>query len=122
MRKIREVLRLRLELGISARDVGRSCGLGSATVLDYGSRAKAAGLVWPPGEEMTDAALEALLFPPPPPKDTDRPVPQWEHVRSELARKGVTLALVWQEYKRKDPNGYNYSYFAELYRAWEGTH
>ena len=122
MRKIREVLRLRLELGISARDVGRSCGLGSATVSDYGSRAKAAGLVWPPKEEVTDAALEALLFPPPPPKDTDRPVPQWEHVRSELARKGVTLALVWQEYKRKDPNGYNYSYFAELYRAWEGTH
>jgi transposase len=122
MRKIREVLRLRFEHGLCARDVAKACGLGCTTVLEYGYRAKAAGLVWPPEEEMTDAALEALLFPPPPPKDTDRPLPDYKHVREELGRPGVTLALVWSEYKKAHPNGYRYSRFVELYREWEGNH
>ena len=122
MRKIKEVLRLRLELGMCARDVARSCGVGCTTVLEYGNRAKAAGLTWPLKEEMTDAALEALLFPPPPPKDTDRPLPDCEHIREQLQRKGVTLALLCQEYKREHPAGYNYSRFVELYREWEGNH
>jgi transposase len=122
MRKIREVLRLRLELGLTAREVSSSCGLGCTTVLEYGYRAKAAGLVWPPAEELTDAALEALLFPPRVPQDTDRPLPDWNYIRSELSRKGVTLTLVWQEYKREHPDGYHYSRFVQLFREWEGSH
>ena len=79
MRKIREVLRLRLEEGINARDVALSCGLGCTTVLEYGYRAKAAMLSWPLPEEMSDADLEALLFPPAPPAETDRPLPDWSN-------------------------------------------
>lgn len=122
MRKIREVLRLRLEQGMIARDVATACGVGCTTVLEYGYRAKAANLDWPLPEGLTDAALEALLFPPTPPSDMDRPLPDWSHVRSELARKGVTMSLVWQEYIREHPNGYRHSRFAELYREWEGRH
>jgi transposase len=122
MRKIREVLRLRLERQMTAREVALSCGVGVTTVLEYGYRAKAARLGWPLPDELSDAALEALLFPPPPPQETVRPLPDWNHVRSELSRKGVTLTLVWQEYKRTCENGYNYSRFVELFRAWEGAH
>ena len=122
MRKIREVLRLRLEHRIPARDVASSCGLGYGTVLEYGYRANAAGLSWPLPEELTDAELETLLFPPRPPQESVRPLPDWNHVRSELSRKGVTLTLVWQEYTRGHPSGYNYSRFVELFRAYEGAH
>jgi transposase len=122
MRKIREVLRLRLEHGMTAREVAGACGLGCTTVVEYGYRAKAAGLVWPPPEDLSDAALEALLFPPPPPQETDRPLPDWGHIRSELSRKGVTLTLLWREYKEEHPNGYRYSRFSQLFREWEGAH
>ncbi|MBA3239877.1 MAG: IS21 family transposase [Acidobacteria bacterium] len=121
MRKIKEVLRLRLEAGLAAREVSKICGIGFGTVIDYGSRAKAAGLSWPLPEGLCDEALETLLFPQRQPKSTDRPVPDWPQVRSELARKGVTLALVWQEYMRENPNGYGYSRFAELFHTWEGA-
>jgi transposase len=91
-------------------------------VLEYGYRARAAGLNWPLPEDLSDSALEARLFPPAPPQDMERPVPDWDHVRSELARKGVTLTLVWQEYRRANPDGYRYSRFVERYRQWEGQH
>jgi transposase len=122
MRQVKEVLRLRLEHKLCAREVAASCGLGCTTVLEYGYRAKAAGIGWPLPEGMSDAALEALLFPPPQPCSADRPLPDWNHIRSELARKGVTLTLVWQEYKRAHPTGYRYSRFVELFREWEGSH
>ena len=37
-----------------------------------------------------------------------------------LKRKGVTLSLLWQEYREGVPEGYGYSRFCQLYRAWEG--
>jgi transposase len=107
---------------MSARNVATACGLGFGTVLEYGYRAKAAKLGWPLPDDLSDAALEALLFPPAPPQDTDRPLPDWNYVRAELAKKGVTLTLVWQEYLKANPDGYRHSRFAELYREWEGGH
>jgi transposase len=47
-------------------------------------------------------------------------MPDWSHVRLELARKGVTLLLLWQEYKKFAPDGYGYSRYASLYRDWLG--
>ena len=35
MRKIREVLRLKYELGRNNREIGQSCGIGNSTVSDY---------------------------------------------------------------------------------------
>jgi len=63
MRKIKEVLRLCLGNGISARQAAQSCGIGRATVSDYLERAKKAGLTWPLPDELDEAALEGLLFP-----------------------------------------------------------
>ena len=44
MRKIRELLRLKYELGRSHREIAASLGIANSTVSDYASRAAAAGL------------------------------------------------------------------------------
>jgi len=51
MRKIREVLRLRFELGLGQRAIARACSISQSTVHDYLNRAAAAGVVWPLGSE-----------------------------------------------------------------------
>ena len=45
-------------------------------------------------------------------------MPNWEHVKRQLAPKGITLRLVWQKYRGHYPEGYGYSRFCELYHAW----
>jgi transposase len=122
MRKIHEVLRLRLEQKMSIRDVSVSCGIGFGTVINYLKLAEDAGLGWPLPGETTDAALGALLFPPKKSKARSREVPNWSQVRSELSRKGVTLALLWKEYEETTKGGFGYSRFVELFRAWESAH
>jgi transposase len=120
MRKIREILRLKHESGLSARKIAESCSVGRTTVSEYLSRAAAAGLDWPLPPWLDDSRLEQLLFPPPPPPDLIRPLPIWAEVHLELRKKGVTLALLWEEYKAAYPDGYQYSQFCELYRRWRG--
>ena len=119
MRKIREVLRLSLGDGLSRRQVGIATGLPYTTVADQLARAHAAGLGWPLPAGLDDAALEAALFasaalPPP----LTRPLPDWVEVHRELRRKGVTLQLLWIEYKARHPDGYQYTQFTERYRRW----
>ena len=122
MRKIKEVLRLRFEHGLSHRDIGRSCGIGLTTAREYIVRAKAAGLSWPLPAEMDDGALERLLFPAPVKREAmARGLPEWAAVHRELRKPGVTLQLVWQEYRAVFPEGYGYSRYCELYRAWAKT-
>ena len=81
MRRIKEVLRLRFEVGLSHHLVAHSCGLGRTTVREYLQRAERAGVSWPLPEAMTDGELEALLFPPPPAGDAARPLPDWQQLR-----------------------------------------
>jgi transposase len=121
MRKIKEVLRLRWEAGLSQREVAVSCRLGRSSVRDYLLRAEAAGLSWPLPEGMDEEELEGLLFPPPPDSPRQRPLPDWPAVHQELGRKGVTLGLLWQEYRAAHPDGYQYSQFCDLYRRWANT-
>jgi transposase len=121
MRKIRDVLRLRLANGLPQRAIGRSLGVSQAVVSDYLDRARRAGLSWPLPEGLDDERLEALLFPPPSQVPSDqRPVPDWAWVHRELRRPNVTLALLWEEYRAGAPEGFGYSWFCDLYRAWTG--
>ena len=121
MRRIRELLRLKHELGRSHREIAESLGVANSTVSEYVRRAAAAGIAWPLPEGLDDAALEAALYPAPPPSRVRRPEPEWEDVHRELRRhKGVTLQLLWLEYRAAHPNGYGYSWFCERYRVWRG--
>ena len=64
MRKIREVLRLTHELGLSVRQVRKATGVGKTAVCEYVSRARVIGITWPIPPEVTDAELERRLFTP----------------------------------------------------------
>ena len=120
MKKIREVLRLKWELGLGDRDIALSCKVSKGTVTNYLRRAEAAGLSWPLDEALDDTQLEALLFKPVKVSSSDeRPKPDWEGVHKEKQRKGVTLFLLWQEYKMQHPTGYEYSTFTIHYRQWK---
>jgi len=120
MRKIREVLRLALGEGLSRRQASAASGVPLTTVGDCLRRASAADLKWPLPGDLDDAGLEALLYPAVQPKGSARPLPDWGRVHKELRRKGVTLQLLWLEYREAHPDGYGYSQFANLYRAWRG--
>ncbi len=122
MRQIREILRLSLGCGLSGRRVGKSLGLSKSVVLGYVRRAQAVGLSWPlPSELDGDSTLDALLRPRRGrPRDT-AVQPDWGHTARELKRPGVTLALLWQEYRQVQPQGYSYSRFCELFGAWRKT-
>jgi transposase len=115
MRKTREILRLRLGLGLSLREVARSCDVSSSTVSDCIGRAAVAGLGWPLPAELDDAGLEAKLYPADS-SNRNKATPDFQHVHRELRRKGVTLELLWQEYRALHPEGYGYSRFCDLYR------
>jgi transposase len=45
--------------------------------------------------------------------------PDWPAIHRELRRRGVTLMLLWREYRTQQPKAYGYSRFCELYRDWE---
>jgi len=121
MRKIKEVLRLKWAKDLSNRQIARICGIGRPTVAEYLRRAEAAGLTWPLPAGLDEAALERRLFPPPPALPAQvRGLPDWAVVHRALKRKGVTLFLLWQEYRQAHPEGYQYSWFCEHYRAWQG--
>jgi transposase len=121
MRKIRDVLRLRWGLGLTSRQVAASLGLARSTVAEYLRRAGEAGLGWPLPEDCDDLVLELRLFPPPLEiAAADRPLPDWSEVNREIHRKGMTLFLLWHEYKEAHPMGYQYSRFCDLYREWAG--
>lgn len=121
MRHLRELLRLR-HAGLPQHVIAQSLGLGQGTVSKYLSRARQAGLSWPLSPDLDqDERLEALLFPPPPDLPAElRPKPDWAEVHRELRRPDVTLTLLWEEYKARAPDGFSYSWFCDLYKAWVG--
>ena len=111
MRRIRQVLQLHFGAHASARVIAREVGVGRTTVQDYLSRADAAGLGWPLAADLTDEALEQLLFPAPSCKAGARrhPEPDWAALVREMKRPGVTLAILWEEYNAIHPQAYRYS-------------
>jgi transposase len=122
MRKIREALRLKHALGLSERQIAVSVGVSRSTVAEYLRRAGVVGITWPVPEGMDDAELERRLFTPPSFETKPaRAQPDWNYVHKELKRRGVTLQLLWEEYRGEHVEGYGYSRFCDLYRDWLKT-
>jgi transposase len=119
MRQVRDVLRLKHASGLSDRAIGRALGLSYSTVATYVVRATDAGLFWPLPVDLDDAGLERRLFDCAP-AEALRVQPDWSWVHTEVKRPGVTLRLLWEEYRERHPGGYSLSRFSELYKAWRG--
>jgi transposase len=121
MRKIREVLRLKYEQRLSNRMTAKSCNVGRRTVAEYWQRAQKACINWAQDKELNDTDLLNKLCPQQIINDNvgiDRREPDWAYIHAELKRPHVTLELLWQEYREAQPNGYQRSWFGDLYRRW----
>src|SRR6185437_12695725 len=95
--------------------------VGQATVSDYLKAAEVAGLRWPDIADWTDDQVMQSVVPSreKPDHRNQSPEPDYADIRHELqTNKHVTLQLLWEEYREKNPNGYRYSRFCDLYRKW----
>lgn len=119
MRKVLDVLRLAYDQDRSQREIARCLALSQSTINEYLRRFTASGLSWPLPSDVDEAALDQRLF-----AYTERvPVhgraqPDWAVVHQELRRTGVTLHLLWLEYKAAVPDGYQYTQFCHHYHTW----
>ena len=112
MRKIKEVLRLIHHSKVSQSQTAKICSISRATVQEYLMRASAAGIKWPVSQEMSDAELEAKLYPESKTKVKD--TLDFEYLITELKRPNVTKQLLWEAYKQGNPDGYQYTRFCIL--------
>ena len=106
VKDLRSILRLTHEHGLSVRAISERLQISKTTVATYLLRAREADLSWPlPTIYDGDAALQRALFRRVgrPPQDLSEP--DWPAVAQELKRKGVTLTLLWQEYRAAHPDG-----------------
>jgi transposase len=117
---LREILRQKLELKRSHREVARSIGVSSGGVATATTRARQVGLQsWSDIEALTDAALDERIFGPKSTKRLGRaPLPDGAYLHAELHRVGVTLQLLHLEYLEREPTGYRYTSFCEHYKQW----
>jgi transposase len=122
MRKIREVLRLKLEAKLSHQQTANALGVSKGLVAKYVGLAAAAHLDWPTILELDEVTLIGRLLAVP-----DKPavfvMPDYADVHQALRRKGVTLMLLWEEYclRHADQTTYGYSQFCEHYRRFART-
>lgn len=122
MRRVREILRLKYECGASDRAIAVAVGVARSTARLCLDRVAAAGLSWPLPATLTDQGLEAVLFAPlggSRPGTRQKREPDWTLIHRELRCPGVTLLLLWEEYRAVHPDSYGYSRWCELYRGWE---
>ena len=97
MRKIKEVLRFKGSCDPRGRAIAHSCGISRSMVAEYLRLSAAAGLTWPPAEELDDAALEALLFPPLPSLTPNQwPQPDWTPLHRSMATQDIALGVYSQ--------------------------
>jgi len=120
MRKAKEVLRLH-SLGLKQQQIARSCSISQSTVHEYLKAAEAGGVGWPLPVDWDDQRLTEVLSGKrqPQPAKRKHALPDFAAIHQELQKHShLTLQLVWQEQRERNPEGYRYSRFCDLYRRW----
>jgi transposase len=119
--KIREILRLSQELKFSIRQIAEATGVSKTSVGEYLAEYRRSGLTYQIIKEVNDIELAELFE-----KRNKKANPLYEELaqefpnyEKELSRVGVTLHLLWEEYKEHQPEGFSYSRFCHHYRMWE---
>jgi transposase len=120
MRKLMEILRLRIGEKRSLRETSTSVSCSPSKVYDVVVRFEATGLAWPLDESIDETTLERLMYDSQVKYGVQKVKPDLTYLHHEMRRKGVTLQLLWQEYKELHPeDGYQHSRFCTMYRDFE---
>jgi transposase len=119
MRKIKDVLRLKLDAKLSHEQIAGALGISKGVVTKYVGLAAVAGLDWPAVQDADEITLERRLLVAPQ-KPRNHVQPDYGRVHQELRRKGMTLMLLWEEYRadHADRQTYAYSQFCDKYRRF----
>ena len=117
MRKVRKILEFHFDEGRSARAIATHCGLARRSVGQTLARFAASGLNWPEAAGMDEAALEAALYPARQVRPADEDV-DWAEVEKDLSGRGVTLKLLWEEWREAHPDGMSYVTWCRRFRDW----
>lgn len=121
MRPVRGILRYRFEDGLGHKAISYRVGAAPSTVRETLRRDEAAELTWPLGDEISNAVLEAPLSGPLARRRATAAASNPTGPMSILKRKHVTLQILWDEYIARQPDGYRYSRFCDLYRGWAAS-
>lgn len=121
MRKISEILRQRHELKCSYRDIARSLNISISTVSLYLSQAKKVNIAWPLPEEMSEEDLHDRIFLSTTKAEDKKAMPDFTKVYQEYRKKGMTLRLLWREYRDVHSDGLSYPRYCVHYRAYAKT-
>lgn len=117
----REILRLK-SLDYSNVDIASIVHSSRNTVHEVLTIAEHLNVKWPLDEDITNHALESLFYPGRNAKDEDRMIPDYPKIHRELAKKGVTLSLLWTEYcseaEAAGKKPYMSTQFGDNYRKW----
>jgi len=119
MSKIRQALQLLADSELSTRQVAAALGISKTTVSEIAMYARDAGVDWAQAAALSDDELQSRLYPPPRPRSSTRHEPDYASLHQELKRPGVTLQLLWEEYRAgAGEAAYRYSAFCAKYRSW----
>lgn len=117
VRKLKEAARLLLEFKLGVRPIARACDISTSTAHAYVDRLKELDVPYGEIAVMGDDELGELLFPKEE-KTPAKPLPDFAYLSQEMTKKGVTLQLLYEEYKKDNPEGYERSRFYSLYHEW----
>jgi transposase len=123
MTNYREILRLHAQ-GISGRSIAVSCSCSRNTVSKVLKRAEEINVGWPLDASTTNGELHKLFFPDVKSPNSRRQ-PDCEYIHKELAKSGVTLSLLWDEYcgqcQQNNEIPLMYTQFCNYYRKYAHT-
>lgn len=121
MVKYRDILRLHAQ-NVSQRGIASSCSTSRNTIREVLKRAQEKNISWPFESSWTDHDLQELLFPEKHASSDFRRKPDCEWIHKELARPGVNLALLWDEYaltcRSENAIPYSYRQFCRVYHTY----
>jgi len=120
MKQLQEIIRLKFDLKLSNRNIGRMLNVSPSTVSLYLSAFKRKGIAWDPNSPISQEELEKLLCPTKHLSSLrELVVPDFEQIHLELKKKVVTLQLLWEEYHQvHGEKAYGRTQFCKMYQQW----
>ncbi len=117
MRKVKKTPAFYFDEGRSARAISTHCGIARRSVMQTLERFAASGLRWPEAAGMDDASLEAALYPSRQALPADVEV-DCAQVEKDLSRRGMTLKLLWGEWREAHPDGMGHTTWWRRFQDW----